>query len=612
MAATDNAKPTRDGDDVSPSNGTTRRHESSDPSDLFRSAAIPLWFGPESRPLFGWAHPPSSGICSTGVVLCPPFGLERTSAHYAYRMLAESLSARGVFALRFDYDGTGDSAGSDRDHQRVEAWLSSIAHAVAFTRAAGCSSVVLVGMRLGALMAAQAAVSWSKVDGLVLWDSCRTGREFLRQERAMQVLQFLDDDDHGQEREFPGWSARSEDVHDIELLKIPGAVEFSKRVEKVLVLTRPTATSALPVTLALAQPEVERCEAIGQAELLDVNSNDSKVPQQTIATIVDWISQGFRSPPQQLHLQVTSTATLSEGRHHVIENLVSLGPSGLFGVTTTPAQMEPTSDVPWAIFLNSGIDSHVGPCRLWVRLARQWAALGIPSIRFDLGGLGDSPSEGETPGSVIRVARAFDEIEDVAAAVSPDRPSNILLIGLCSGGYQALDSALSLRSGSPRGVYAINAVLRFTPPEMADGLIDRRRRLCRPASPFSQSSRRLPTSTLQRAFWWATWCVSHAKPLRRRHWLRSLTQAGTDVWCVGGEDETEELKAMLRFTPADHASPAPLITTWRGLDHGLVRGSDRYLVADQLTRRVQRQFGLGLPESHYGAPAEKNSSALTS
>ncbi len=336
-----------------------------------------------------------------------------------------------------------------------------------------------------------------------------------------------------------------------------------------------------------------------------------QVPEATIATIVDWISQGFRSPPQELHLKVTSTTTVSQGRHGVVENLVSLGPKGLFGVTTTPSEMNSSSEVPWAIFLNSGIDSHVGPCRLWVRLARQWAAMGIPSIRFDLGGLGDSPSEDETPGSVIRAAGAFDEIEDVATAVSPNRPSNVLLIGLCSGGYQALDSALSFRSGPPRGVYAINAVLRFTPPEMANGRIDRRRRLCRPASPFSQSSRRLPTSALQRAFWWATWCVSHAKPLRRRHWLRSLTQAGTDVWCLGGEDETKELKAMLRFSSADHASPTPLITTWPGLDHGLVRGSDRYWVADQLTRRVQRQFGLGLSEPLHAAGGEEKRSALT-
>ncbi len=265
--------PAHDFDGFSASNGSTPGQASTETP--LRSGATPLWFGPEARPLFGWAHPPASGVCRTGVVLCPPFGLERTSAHYAYRMLAEHLAARGLFALRFDYDGTGDSAGSDRDHCRVEAWLSSIAHAVAFTRQSGCTSVVLVGMRLGALMAAQAAVSLTKVDGLVLWDSCRTGREFLRQERAMQVLQFLDDDDHDNEREFPGWSARSEDVHDIGLLKMPMATEFATTVGKVLVLTRPTATSALPVTVAGATDEVERGEARGQAELLDVNSNDS-------------------------------------------------------------------------------------------------------------------------------------------------------------------------------------------------------------------------------------------------------------------------------------------------------------------------------------------------
>ena len=69
------------------------------------------WFGPEEGPLFGWLHWPDDGTARAGVVVCPPSGYEAVCAHRTLRVVAERLAERGFAVLRFDYDGTGDSAG---------------------------------------------------------------------------------------------------------------------------------------------------------------------------------------------------------------------------------------------------------------------------------------------------------------------------------------------------------------------------------------------------------------------------------------------------------------------------------------------------------------------
>ena len=84
-----------------------------------------------------------------GVVIVPPVGYEYWTAHRTLRTLAERLAAEGCLALRFDFDGTGDSAGDQWDPDRVEAWLSGLDHAADALRRWGVSRLVIVGLRVG-------------------------------------------------------------------------------------------------------------------------------------------------------------------------------------------------------------------------------------------------------------------------------------------------------------------------------------------------------------------------------------------------------------------------------------------------------------------------------
>jgi hypothetical protein len=76
------------------------------------------YFGPDDRPLFGWLCKPAR-TRRTAVVIVPPFGYEAICAARSLRHFAEAAAREQLIALRFDLDGTGDSAGDDLDPDRL-------------------------------------------------------------------------------------------------------------------------------------------------------------------------------------------------------------------------------------------------------------------------------------------------------------------------------------------------------------------------------------------------------------------------------------------------------------------------------------------------------------
>jgi uncharacterized protein len=147
----------------------------------------PFFFGSSHEQLFGCYHsPPEGPTRGTAVVLCYPFGQEYIRSHRSFVQLATRLALRGFGVLRFDYFGSGDSAG-DSGAGNVARWVSDIESAVAeVTRRAATSAIVLVGLRLGALLAVQHACRRGPVDGLVLWDPLSSGLDYLEDLRQQQ------------------------------------------------------------------------------------------------------------------------------------------------------------------------------------------------------------------------------------------------------------------------------------------------------------------------------------------------------------------------------------------------------------------------------------------
>jgi pimeloyl-ACP methyl ester carboxylesterase len=122
----------------------------------------------------------------------------------------------------------------------------------------------------------------------------------------------------------------------------------------------------------------------------------------------------------------------------VTEKAIRFGrESHLFGVLTLPdASSSPARTA--AILLNAGLINHLGPHRLNVRLARYLAEHGIPCLRFDFSGVGESAVTSQ-PSPAPQVADVGDAIDRlVADSVARD----FVLFGICAGGVYAYQSAL--------------------------------------------------------------------------------------------------------------------------------------------------------------------------
>lgn len=139
--------------------------------------------GTSLRRLFGVYHPPrvSREGLACAIVLCGPWGHEYIYAHRSMTRLATTLAEAGFHVLRFDYFGTGDSGGEAIDVS-LAGCRSDIDVAIdELLDMSGAERVSLVGLRLGAALAAEvAATERGDIDQLVLWDPVINGEEYVR------------------------------------------------------------------------------------------------------------------------------------------------------------------------------------------------------------------------------------------------------------------------------------------------------------------------------------------------------------------------------------------------------------------------------------------------
>ncbi|MEP7311017.1 MAG: alpha/beta hydrolase [Pseudomonadota bacterium] len=139
--------------------------------------------GSEERFLLGTLHySPRMRRPSAAVLLCNPFGEEAVRAHRVFRVLATQLERAGYPTMRFDFFGTGDSAGL-AEEAGVSQWLQDIEMVASeLQRLSGAKHIALVGLRFGATLAARVThANGLRPLHLVLWDPVVEGAAYLRE-----------------------------------------------------------------------------------------------------------------------------------------------------------------------------------------------------------------------------------------------------------------------------------------------------------------------------------------------------------------------------------------------------------------------------------------------
>lgn len=453
-----------------------------------------IYFEDGRAPLFGWLHTPATGpLKDCAAVLCPPLGYEYIHSHRSLRHLADHLARHGIPALRFDYHGTGDSPGDDLEPDRLACWEADIR--AALTQAAACSGcrrVCLIGLRLGATLAALVAGDLAagdpadapvEVPYLVLWDPCVRGRQYVREMQALALLSAGDATPAGAENRAGATEESSDGVLESAGFALTAQTVAELKAINLLKLNLQRDTSGNRQILVLGRDDLEPDPALPEKLRTDGIATDYQsvpgfadmmaepqftvVPAVAINTITDWLTRRVNTAVPA----TAATAAAQTGRHlgapriavrhrtgSAPETLINEQPchfgrgERLFGILSyreQPATGRSAAEQPVArpavVLSNAGSVHHVGPNRIYVELARSLSALGYTCLRMDLEGLGDSIASGDARENHPYPETAVRDTEAALGYLSAAHGCRrFIVVGLCSGAHTAFHAGVEL------------------------------------------------------------------------------------------------------------------------------------------------------------------------
>ncbi len=482
-------------------------------------APQPLLIGAAGHTCVAWWHAPAaaadgrvapalprgwlaSGSLPLAVVLASSWGEEDMAGYDGQRALAIELAEGGLGTLRFEWPDTGDSSAATGTTSVADALAAFDAAATQALVLSGCRRLAFIGLRLGALLAAQAALVRDDVDALVGLMPVASGQAFTRAQRELVAGVPAPTLAPGPGASFDPaelpvslggftqsvrglealaalrWPAtRFPSLRDALLVGAPGAVAQALAQAGVRVTRQAPEDAAVAGIVRWLQDQAGNASdaraapasgvadegeaALGRA---DAGVATAQLEAAT-GTVLALAAAGART---WMRLQADGVA--------VRERIVRIGdardrePPLLAGVLAEPdlpagglVGRPPRHGI---VLLSAGGERRIGPHRLWVAWARRRAALGDVVLRLDLAAIGDSAANVQ-PDPERRPAH-YDARgpSDVARALAWLRREHgvdrVALVGLQSGAYQAWQTALA--GHDVQQVVAINApALRWTP-----------------------------------------------------------------------------------------------------------------------------------------------------
>ena len=399
---------------------------------------------------FGYLHAAGGDV---GVVICGAWGYEALCAHRASAEFAELLASLGYPTLRFDYPGAGNSRG-DLTGRSPDDWVASVFGAAAALRKnSGARTIVLAGFGLGCLIALAATQAGFETDGLLLFAPPLSGRRYIRETMAFAAMVAAPNDGADEVEEgalsiagfvMPASFAAKVRALDATRYALP-ASGFA------IVAGRPESDAAtLEQSLSAQGAQVSVVPFDGYAELL-AGPILAKTPESTFRRVAEALAD--RRPPRSIRVEPPRQlppAIVVDG--DIVEEAVRFGEAGrLSGVICRPRVSD---GAPVVVIVNVGRNAHTGWRRMPVEAARTMARRGVASLRFDIGGIGESATRPGQPEQILY--SDWPQLDTVEAIdfLTARNFGPITLVGVCSGAYIALQTAVA--DARVAGLVAIN------------------------------------------------------------------------------------------------------------------------------------------------------------
>jgi len=388
-----------------------------------------------------------------GLLIVPPLGNEQRRTQRPFRLLMQNLAKQGYTTLRFDWTGTGNSSGNGSDLLSMNQWCEDIRDA-AHKLSQSCSTMDIVAVRTGALIAASTDLFQTDVRKRYYWDPVFSGQQWLQDMKLLQQRIMSDSFRFLRERkldssnitEFAGLTISKPLQHALIECDMRKLLTDNKwNHDSHLLLTNPVGAedyNDLPCHIHTVAEENDWNNERATTVDMRINKAASLIADLLISdSITDNKIKihNNRRTPQSKPISIGNVGCNSAGtQSHPIEAVSNFGSGSQFvGVYTPPIYTSKAA--PCILYITAGLLHHVGPTRLYVELARSLSNQQVAGFRFDLSGIGESETSSMggyfTERSVVEIRAAMDYIQ---ATFHHDQ---FILLGLCSGADDALATA---------------------------------------------------------------------------------------------------------------------------------------------------------------------------
>lgn len=141
--------------------------------------------------MYGVLYYPGEISRHRGIVMCAPYIEEHMDSQGFMVNFARFLASRGYVVLRFDYRGCGESGG-DWENFSVSEYLADISRALEFLASeTGVLNPGVLGVRLGATLAAMSVAGDGPASFAVLCDPVTRGESYIRDLLRLNLAEQL-------------------------------------------------------------------------------------------------------------------------------------------------------------------------------------------------------------------------------------------------------------------------------------------------------------------------------------------------------------------------------------------------------------------------------------
>ena len=238
------------------------------------------------------------------LVFCHPFAEEKKCAHRTMVDVARACAEAGWAGLRFDLRGCGDSPGSF-GRFGLDDWRADVQAALErAAREAQADAVGLLGLRLGATLAAEVAEARADLACLALWEPVVDGEAYITQNlRRSMIKAMVTRHEGGEESEGAAAQAHAlgEGTVDFDGYQVPATLREQIAAVDLAAAPREYPGPALIVNLTSRETVAEPLQRLAQAYARGTAIAVKQEPvwqrigiidaSPTITATVDWLSR---------------------------------------------------------------------------------------------------------------------------------------------------------------------------------------------------------------------------------------------------------------------------------------------------------------------------------